>query len=1576
MLELKLVDANCQEKLANDQGIRYAGKQRNPGVMRAADRQKVTNAEGYQLIPFEHQNSLGFGREYCFAITPEGEILSGRVTGFLKNKKLTHQISLGDASLKNCTEQKLLHSVLLAGRLPVEVVAKTVLKHPVNGARILHEIRRVNPERFEAIVQQVQVIESQQQREQQPVPAATQAVDLEQPQLPPETQEPVAAAAPVQGQSDSEEEIEVSPRVQGEAVALDAQAPLFDDALEVTLASTLKLISFSTYVDYLKAITPQAPKQVVEELLKCTAPELNDAVDHFSQSRTQQRATRAAPVPNEPVIDTVISECNDEQLIQLFRNGCQFYPVASNGYGALDLFDGFDTLPIYQESTAVKLVFNHISTERFVAIFNRLPNYEKPVLINLLSKQELDAVLAHAPNLFSGLSVTDRRVMRSVMETGQVNIHAAEDVTVKIAEMQQHKDIVNFAFSPSTGDGVDDSIDERRVPQKVTLFEKSEESDVYETVLLSLDDNYVPPSLSTQQRPLEEGARHLEEELTEEQPPEKVTVVEVYERHLAEEVPPKPQEQATPPPALDSREHQESAVTRSRSGSLQVEAEYEEDEIGIDTRKVNSLPPRRKDYSQASSTQPNPLEGFRVSPAATPVPHQLFVESEDEASSFPLVGTPVSLRQQVSHTETEPEEPNEEVTEDDSVVDEWESVEDFEHQSLIRGFLARERSMTVEEYEDSDYDTDYEDEDEVANQWMGEHYPDPTISLPFSSLPTQAQQDPVQASIRHVRAATEKAAQKWVQNDPEKSLHSLRAANSPSLEQPDELPLELAVGTAEYDEVMLERLETLVKTQHLEIPEEVQEALEAGMACTDFNELVNTKQVDYLVAVREFSDKRTLSPVERRWIRYGYQMLLTRMFYLYTLSADNLLQEDGMKRKGGKLTVATNVAAIANYRGVSMTLAKGEGNGDETSIINNYIKQAVSELAKRDKVRFVSKEVKQQMEEAGKTQGLTLVADMDEVSWGTKFFRDTMNFEKFSIRVKKQDLKGAEKVNTALKRELAGVRVLSNSAAEIDTDQTGQKTKEDYRHEIERLEQRIKSSDAAIEELEKEIREIQEKIENSDAWDVDILARHVYVEGLKLRELALQRQLPVVIQRTQRAKNRAKFKDPALVLASKQKDIAYTAKRATETYKKKLKKDDPNITDEILATKGDAFYLAKVAEINHRYENIYLETLYKNRGAVVLDYPCFKEMSDERRANFRDHMINQSIDLPEHHKHVIAEAAKRAGVITQDQCSLERLKSDLVSFEQPYKKAVMVEIAKEDPEAFTVILTTLDSERFEQRAQMLAQKAQMLAQKAQRAEETEGAEQVEEKELQQSWLSALFSGCQVLLRGTEVYDPAEPTKVLGYQSPLMAYENIKKACQRTQDKDCDYLTVPHDNGLAIFGTDVDEELLLAAEGNFFQYIKTLARNDKTEAITKGPGKGRGNEFLEIKATQYKVFDAANPVHQQLASLSFLCTLLSAVRGGGGIYQDEGFIEKLAALNKETGPLIHMYLDIGCELLRETQPELAHGDVWLSQVFAHDGIPGKGVVNNDTFQPRGGWALLRAADGAHIPLYYKGQPQNR
>ncbi|RLV60298.1 hypothetical protein D5018_07845 [Parashewanella curva] len=646
MHELKLVDDSSLARLAADEQIKEAGRSLASGQRQVISFEHSDDKSLKNKYYFVVQDGEIFSGK-------NADTSKRKFKQFWKKSSETPcDVSLGGSNGEHETEQMLLNSVLVAGQLPLDIVVKTLMKYPAHGAAILHKIYERNPARFEAIVKEIKNQERQPRRQRQQVQAIESSgsdveINTDQNISQQLATVGIGAASEVQTntvgshvndatESDGDYVVTQEQSVftelrqyntesyvqcllvlsKAEPESLDVVTSILMDSPQdgagilhkirkrtpdnfaiivkeirakerirqpqhQSVITELRCRNTESYAQCLKVVAAKEPEFVAKMLPQLSATELNKTVFLLSQAESGNSASAI-----EPELPMVLRHLTETDITAIFHNGCQVEETQSTTS---------EDKALFTYSNGVRLILTRISREQFITVFNRLPIYDKAVMISLFHKRDLDSVIVHTPNLLSDFSKTEQRVMLSVLSQGKVSISGFKTLEDAQEFVKKHGVIkdkyffpkqveVNGAFEPIGG-----------IPHKILLLDlsnanKQRQSELVRVVVDSMEGKYVVPILGLQDQPLEQQQQT--------QPLEPVqSKKQVEEKSLVT-----------------------TTITRERAVSEpDYEASDEDSRAGANRKR-----------SKSTSEQVDPLASFNVSPTEASPIHKAFNEGEEE----------------------------------------------------------------------------------------------------------------------------------------------------------------------------------------------------------------------------------------------------------------------------------------------------------------------------------------------------------------------------------------------------------------------------------------------------------------------------------------------------------------------------------------------------------------------------------------------------------------------------------------------------------------------------------------------------------------------------------------------------------------------------------------------------------------------------------------------------------------------------------------------------------------------------------------------------------------------------------
>ena len=191
-------------------------------------------------------------------------------------------------------------------------------------------------------------------------------------------------------------------------------------------------------------------------------------------------------------------------------------------------------------------------------------------------------------------------------------------------------------------------------------------------------------------------------------------------------------------------------------------------------------------------------------------------------------------------------------------------------------------------------------------------------------------------------------------------------------------------------------------------------------------------------------------------------------------------------------------------------------------------------------------------------------------------------------------------------------------------------------------------------------------------------------------------------------------------------------------------------------------------------------------------------------------------------------------------------------------------------------------------------------------------------QLNPAQLNAIYQGCQLLLVSPAVSD-------------LMAQQN-------TMGK-------KHAANKEVLPT-LPPELFAEAELTLKAYLRIIPNEEGADKVTLGNG-----ETVPTQV-QYALFDHANPAHQLMQVLTVGNYVMAGIQASAIANPDarDAFIDTIAQLS----PAKRLAMAYGQEALLVDQPQLVEPDGAATRLLlCKDGLPGKCIVNSDSYQLRGG-----------------------
>ncbi|CAM3504443.1 hypothetical protein [Parendozoicomonas haliclonae] len=115
---------------------------------------------------------------------------------------------------------------------------------------------------------------------------------------------------------------------------------------------------------------------------------------------------------------------------------------------------------------------------------------------------------------------------------------------------------------------------------------------------------------------------------------------------------------------------------------------------------------------------------------------------------------------------------------------------------------------------------------------------------------------------------------------------------------------------------------------------------------------------------------------------------------------------------------------------------------------------------------------------------------------------------------------------------------------------------------------------------------------------------------------------------------------------------------------------------------------------------------------------------------------------------------------------------------------------------------------------------------------------------------------------------------------------------------------------------------------------------------------RGEDGTDPRSPQYKTMNFSDPAQQLMVALSFAYYTLAGVQSGFAVLGTEDADDLMEQL-MVVAPAKEVLTATGQEVLLANEPDFTGEESQRRLVFCVDGVPGKGAMNTDNFQVRGG-----------------------
>ena len=190
-------------------------------------------------------------------------------------------------------------------------------------------------------------------------------------------------------------------------------------------------------------------------------------------------------------------------------------------------------------------------------------------------------------------------------------------------------------------------------------------------------------------------------------------------------------------------------------------------------------------------------------------------------------------------------------------------------------------------------------------------------------------------------------------------------------------------------------------------------------------------------------------------------------------------------------------------------------------------------------------------------------------------------------------------------------------------------------------------------------------------------------------------------------------------------------------------------------------------------------------------------------------------------------------------------------------------------------------------------------------------------QLNPAQLNAIYQGCQLLLVSPAVSD-------------LMALQN-------TMGK-------KHAANKEVLPT-LPPELFAEAELTLKAYLRIIPNEEGADKVTLGNG-----ETVPTQV-QYASFDHANPAHQLMQVLTVGNYVMAGIQASAA---NPDASDEIIDTASQLSPAKRLAMAYGQEALLVDQPQLVEPDGSATRLLlCKDGLPGKCIVNSDSYQLRGG-----------------------